>query len=78
MENRLIDKLKRLFGNKVRKLRKQKKLTQVQLAERLGCSVEFVGLLERGVNGPSFDTLDKLSQVLEVEVYELFLFEDEA
>ena len=53
------------------------KLTQEQLAEALGCSVEFVSLVERGVNAPSVARLEKFSEVLKVEVKELFTFEEE-
>jgi transcriptional regulator with XRE-family HTH domain len=48
-------------------------LTQEQLAEKLGVSVNFIGQVERGENAPSFDTLQKIAEVLEVDVSELFL-----
>jgi len=51
-------------------------LTQEQLAEAVGCSVEFVSLVERGVNAPSVANLDKFARILRVEVKELFTFEE--
>jgi len=54
-----------------------RKLTQEQLAEAVGCSVEFISLVERGVNAPSVAGLEKFAKVLKVEVRELFTFEEQ-
>lgn len=69
--------LQRKLGQRIASLRKAKKLTQEQLAEAVGCSVEFVSLVERGVNAPSVAGLEKFAKVLKVEVKELFTFEKE-
>jgi transcriptional regulator with XRE-family HTH domain len=68
--------LQRKLGQRIAALRKARKLTQEQLAEALGCSVEFISLVERGVNAPSVAGLEKFAKVLKVEVRELFTFED--
>ena len=68
--------LQRKLGQRIATLRKGRKLTQEQLAEALGCSVEFVSLVERGVNAPSVAGLEKFAKVLKVEVKELFTFEE--
>ena len=47
-------------------------MTQVQLAKAVGCSVDFIGLVDRGVNAPSVAGLEKFAKVLDVEVAELF------
>ena len=64
------------FGNRVRLLRGDRGLTQEQLAERAGISVDFLSLIERGKNSPSFENLDQLAEALGVAVAELFRFED--
>ena len=69
--------LKRKLGKRIADLRRAKKLTQDQLAEAVGCSVEFISLVERGVNAPSVAGLEKFSKVLRIEVKELFTFEQE-
>ena len=46
-----MDKL--TMGDRIKEVRKKQKLTQEQLAERLGVSVEFVGQIERGIKLPS-------------------------
>ena len=68
--------LQRKLGQRIAALRKVRKLTQEQLAEAVGCSVEFISLVERGVNAPSVAGLDKFAKILKVEVRELFTFEE--
>jgi transcriptional regulator with XRE-family HTH domain len=68
--------LQRKLGKRIGDLRRAKKLTQEELAEAVGCSVEFISLVERGVNAPSVAGLEKLSKALSVEVKELFTFEE--
>jgi transcriptional regulator with XRE-family HTH domain len=68
--------LQRKLGKRIANLRRAKELTQEQLAEAVGCSVEFISLVERGVNAPSVAGLEKFSKVLKVEVKELFTFEE--
>jgi len=50
-------------------------MTQEQFAERMDVSVDFLSLVERGVNAPSFETLERIAKRLRVPVAELFTFE---
>ena len=68
--------LQKKLGQRIASLRKGRKLTQEQLAEAIGCSVEFISLVERGVNAPSVAGLEKFAKILKVEVRELFTFEE--
>jgi transcriptional regulator with XRE-family HTH domain len=68
--------LQKKLGQRIASLRRAKKLTQEQLAEAVGCSVEFISLVERGVNAPSIAGLEKFARVLKIEVKELFSFEE--
>jgi transcriptional regulator with XRE-family HTH domain len=70
--------LREQFGNRVRLLRSNDGLTQEQLAERAGISVDFLSLIERGKNSPSFDNLEDLADALGVTVAELFSFKETA
>ena len=63
------------FGKNLRRLRRRKDVTQEQLAEAAEISVEFLSNIERGINAPSFETLEKLSKVLDMPVKELFDFD---
>jgi transcriptional regulator with XRE-family HTH domain len=69
--------LRILFGKKLRKVRRHNDFTQERLAELLGLSVEFVSNMERGVNAPSFETIEKIAEVFNVPFNELFNFEEE-
>ena len=68
--------LQRKLGKRIAELRRLRKLTQKQLAEAVGCSVEFISLVERGVNAPSVAGPEKFAKVLKVDVRELFAFEE--
>ena len=67
--------LQKKLGRRIAALRKTRELTQTGLAKKIGCSVEFISLVERDVNAPSVAGLEKFSRVLNVEVAELFTFE---
>lgn len=69
--------LAQLLGRRIATLRKRSGFTQEQFAEAAGYSVEFISLVERGVNSPTVAGIERISQVLKVEPKELFTFEGE-
>nr|WP_302597063.1 helix-turn-helix transcriptional regulator [uncultured Cellulosilyticum sp.] len=54
------------FGNKIRKARKDKKLTQRQFAELIGAKHNSVSNWENNQNKPDPDTIEKICGVLEI------------
>jgi transcriptional regulator with XRE-family HTH domain len=66
--------LRLAFGCHVRLLRKKRHLTQEQLAELASISVDFLSLIERGRNSPSFENLGALANALGTSVASLFTF----
>lgn len=64
--------LRNRFGKRLRKIRRNKDLTQEQLAEAVGVSVDFIGNIERGKSAPSFPTIEKLAEVLQVPIEDFF------
>jgi transcriptional regulator with XRE-family HTH domain len=70
----LVGALKVQFGKRLKFLRKQLNLTQEQLAESTGLTIESISNIERGLFGPKFDNLEKISAAIGVEVHELFEF----
>jgi transcriptional regulator with XRE-family HTH domain len=48
------------FGEALRRLRQAKKLTQDELAERIGKTTAAVGQYERGESGASYETMEKI------------------
>lgn len=69
--------LAQLLGRRIAKLRKRSGFTQEQFAEAAGYSVEFISLVERGVNSPTVAGIEKMAQVLKVEAKVLFTFDAE-
>ena len=69
-----IPMLQKRLGLRIAGLRRQRRLTQVQLAKAVNCSVEFISLVERGINAPSVARLEDFARVLKVAVADLFTF----
>ena len=53
-----------MVGEKIRKLRKEKKLTLKDIAEATGLSIGYISQLERGAVEPSLSSLRKVSEFL--------------
>jgi transcriptional regulator with XRE-family HTH domain len=66
--------LRRDFGKRLKAIRLDRELTQEQFAELVGISVDFLSLIERGINAPSFDVLERMAERLDLQVRELFDF----
>jgi transcriptional regulator with XRE-family HTH domain len=60
-----MDLLSKFAGN-VRRLRAKKKLSQKALADRVGISVSYVSMLERGQRSPPLETVEKMARALGV------------
>ena len=74
MEILQLATLRKKFGARLRQIRAQRRMTQEQFAETLEISVDFLSLIERGRNAPSFETLDKIAKRLRLSVADLFSF----
>lgn len=70
-----VSNIKILFGKKIKKYRLQKELSQEQLAEKVGIAVTNMGKIERGESFVTASTLEKLCNVLDVNVKNVFDFE---
>jgi transcriptional regulator with XRE-family HTH domain len=66
-----------LFGQRVRLLREKCGKTQAQLAERIGVTEQYIGMIERGRSSPSFAVIQKLCQALAAKPAHLFLHQPE-
>ncbi|CAH1664621.1 helix-turn-helix transcriptional regulator [Chelatococcus sp. HY11] len=60
------------FGLILREIRRQKGLTQEELAHKAGRSVDAVSQWERAINWPTLKTLVQISEALEVPVRTFF------
>lgn len=69
--------VKKLFGKRLKYIRKQKGLTQQALAELCDLQTNTIGMYEIGKNAPSFKSIDKIAKILEIDLVEFFDFSDE-
>lgn len=70
----MAQSLRRQFGIRLKAIRLERELTQEQFAELVGMSVDFLSLIERGINAPSFEALERMAGKLRLPVRELFDF----
>lgn len=73
-----LSALREKFGNRIKSIRSGRSMSQEQFAELLEISGDFLSLIERGINAPSFENLEVFSTQLNIPVHELFVFEDDA
>ncbi len=60
--------------NKIRELRKQRGLTQEELAEIIGISRQAINAIEKEKFDPSLPTAFKMAELFKTSIEELFLF----
>jgi len=73
-----LSALREKFGNRLKTIRLARRMSQEQFAELLEISVDFLSLIERGINAPSFENLEAFSIRLGIPVHELFVFDANA
>ena len=64
--------VQKIIGRRIQKIRKQKGLTQEQLAERVNISPHYLSALERGVYNIKLDLLVDILNVLNCSADEVF------
>lgn len=69
--------IKLKFGMRIRGLREAQGMTQDELAEKIGRSVDTVSNIERGVYGTRIDVAGRIATILKVSMADLFSFEDD-
>lgn len=73
-----MDTLFQQVGKKLAQLRKKRRLTQQELAERAGLSVVYLSYLETGRKKKgTLGTFDKLMRSLDLPLADLFRFDTE-
>jgi len=64
--------IKKLFGDRVRELRKSKGLSQEELAFRASVHRTYLGGIERGERNPSLKNIKSIADALGVSLSDLF------
>ena len=62
----------KIFGLRIRDLRKKSGLTQSELAEKIGLSTNFIGMVERGERNTSVDKIFKLAKAFDIKLAQFF------
>lgn len=57
-----------MTGDKIKKLRKERGITQAQLADKLGMSQSTIGMIESGQNNGSTETLTNIAKYFKVPI----------
>ena len=60
------------FGLCIQELRKKNNLTQSELAEKIGLSTNFIGMVERGERNTSVDKIFKLAKAFNISLAQFF------
>lgn len=66
---------KELLAIRIKQLRKSRGLTQEKLAELIGRDTKHISKLEIAGSYPSIETLERIANVLDVEIKEIFNFD---
>lgn len=67
-----------MFAQRLKQLRAENKMTQVQLAEKLGVSKGTVAMWETDKRNPNFEVLDALSGIFDRRIDYLLGYSDDA
>jgi transcriptional regulator with XRE-family HTH domain len=70
----LANDLRKRLGERIRILRKSKRLSQEKLGELAGLHYTYIGAVERGERNVSIDSLGKIARGLGIGIEELFVW----
>lgn len=65
--------LRHIFITNLKRLRKERKVSQMRLAELCETSTNYIGQIEIGQKFPSIEMIEKIARALEVRPFLLFL-----
>lgn len=69
----MIDELRVIVAVNIKRYRKKNQMTQAQLAEKIGKTVEMVCQLENNIASTKLSTLEKIAQTFGIEPFQLLL-----
>ena len=71
-----IDEIDKKVGLNIRLERVKRGISQEILADMAGIARSTMGVIERGEQSPSLQTIAKVANALQLDMYKLFLFEE--
>ena len=63
--------LRRTLARNLKRLRRERRLTQEELADLAGLNRNYVGMIERQENAATVDTLEALAEALQIKAAQL-------
>ncbi len=69
-----MNSIKKQLGSRIKEIRKHRGITQEQLAEMVGIGTSNISYIETGKFAPSIENFEKIVKALDVEPYELYMF----
>ena len=73
-----MSNIKKLFGTRIKEIRKEKCLSQEELGERSGLHPTYIGGVERGERNISVENIEKIAVGLKINMGDLFPYSDHA
>lgn len=64
---------RKLVGKNIRRIRVDQEISQERLAFDSGVDRSYLGGIERGEENPTVDILDRIAEILAIELAELFV-----
>lgn len=71
-----IDEIDKKVELNIRLERVKRGISQEILADMAGIARSTMGIIERGEQSPSLQTVAKVANALQIDIYKLFLFEE--
>lgn len=71
-----IDEIDKKVGMNIRIARIKRGISQEGLADMAGLARSTMGIVERGEQSPSIQTISKVANALEIDLHKLFIFDD--
>lgn len=71
-----IDEIDKKVGMNIRVARIKRGISQEVLADMAGLARSTMGIVERGEQSPSLQTITKVANALDMDLHKLFIFED--
>ena len=62
------------FGSRVREIRKEKKLSQEELAVKANLHRTYIGMIERAEKNITLLNIEKIANALEISINEIMVF----
>lgn len=69
-----MNKLDKEVGFLIQQRRRELRLTQTQLADKIGVAYSTIACYENGIRGMSLDTFFEICEVLELNPEEIFVY----